>query len=219
MYYYVVDGRGQMESRAELDPTAEKLLAAAEEAFARSGIEGASVRQINSLANQKNTSAVRYHFGSKEGLLESLIERRMGALELERAEALALLDENSADPSVEDLIRVLVLPLAERVVREPGWGCWVRVLEQLVSVRGQSLRPFWRAGHNRTTREIFRRLRIRLERLPEPLWRQRTSDLMTWATASLCERARIVESGVRPALGNRAYLDNLVLTTSRAMMA
>jgi len=73
----------------QADATADKLLAAGEEAFARFGIEAASIRQINAAAGQRNTSAVRYHFGSKEGLLEALIERRMGTLERERAAALS----------------------------------------------------------------------------------------------------------------------------------
>ena len=199
--------------------TAEKLLTAAEEAFARWGIERASIRQINELAGQKNTSAVRYHFGSKEGLLEALIERRMGVLEEERAAALSALREGSASPSIQDLVRVLVAPLASRVCREPSWGCWVRVLTQLVSVGGDEYRSIWQQEHDRTSREIFRELRARLEELPEAVWRQRAADLRNWVTSSLCERARRLESGTRPPLGQQAFVENLVLTTSGALCA
>ena len=45
------------------------LINAAEELFAQSGIDGVSLRQINVTAGQKNSSAVHYHFGSKESLI------------------------------------------------------------------------------------------------------------------------------------------------------
>jgi AcrR family transcriptional regulator len=201
------------------DATASKLLAAAEAAFARSGIEAASIRQINEIAGQHNTSAVRYHFGSKEGLLEALIESRMGALEQERAALLVRLDEEGAPINVECLVEALVRPLAERVCREPAWGCWVRVLSQLVSVRGHSFDGAWQGEHDMTSREIFRRLRLEIPQIREPVWRQRATDLMTWVTSSLCERARMLESGARPPLGRDAYVDNLILTSSRALAA
>ncbi|MCP4006779.1 MAG: TetR family transcriptional regulator [bacterium] len=201
------------------DATAEKLLAAAEEAFAQSGIESASVRQINAAAGQRNTSAVRYHFGSKEGLLETLIERRMGALERERAAALLRLDEETTAPSVELLVEALVRPLAERVCREPSWGCWVRVLSQLVSIRGHSHHRVWQGEHDRTSQKIFLRLRRTLPDLSDAVWRQRATDLMTWITSSLCERARMLEAGMRPPLGREAFIENLILTSSRALAA
>ena len=206
-------------TQANLDPTAEKLLAAAEEAFARSGIEGASIRQINAIAGQRNTSAIRYHFGSKEGLLEALVERRMGELEAVRAEALDGLDAKSGGSDVRELVRVLVAPLAERVCRDPAWGCWVRVLSDLVSIRGLSFHPIWQRPYGTTGREIFRRLRAELGDLPDAIWRQRSADLLTWGTASLCERARALEAGRRPALGHTAFIDNLVLTASSALVA
>jgi AcrR family transcriptional regulator len=199
--------------------TAEKLLSAAEEAFAKHGIEGASIRQINALAGQRNTSAVRYHFGNKEGLLEALIERRMGNLEMERADLLATLDESASSDKLQAIVDVLVAPLANRVVSEPSWGCWVRILNQLVTSGGYSYQSIWRRAHDRTSRELFRRMRIVLSDLPDAVWRQRAADLMTWVTSSLCEHARLLESGARPPLRGKAYVDNLVATASRALSA
>ena len=201
------------------EDTTERLLIAAEQAFARWGIEGASIRQINALAGQRNTSAVRYHFGSKEGLLEALIARRMGELEAVRVDALRELDSADRDATIPDLVGVLISPLADRVSREPAWGCWVRVLSELVSIRGLPFHPLWQRDQGRIPREVFRRLRIQLGDLPEPVWKQRSVDLMTWATASLCERARTLEAGRRPALGREAFARNLIETTSRALSA
>jgi len=120
---------------------------------------------------------------------------------------------------VERLVDALVRPLAERVCREPSWGCWVRILSQLVSIRGHSFHGLWQGEHDRTSREIFRRLRRALPHLSESVWRQRAMDLMTWTTSSLCERARMLEAGAKSPLGRAAFVENLVVTMSRALAA
>ena len=51
----------------------------------RDGLRGARVeiREINDRAGQRNPSAVHYHFGSKEGLVEAILLRHQEALEIE----------------------------------------------------------------------------------------------------------------------------------------
>ena len=207
-----------MPSRSD-ERTATKILWAAEQAFSRSGITGASIRQINALAGQRNTSAIRYHFGSKDGLLEALISQRMGELEHQRARALKRLDLAKSEASVRELVEALVVPLAQRVCSEPEWGCWVRILHELVSTRGDAYQSVWQGQYDQTSREIFARLKRAMGDLPEEVWLQRVSDLMIWVTASLSERARILESESEAPLESDAYIENLVVTTSSALAA
>ena len=47
------------------------LLQTAEALFARKGIDAVSLNEINKAARQRNTSAMHYHFGSKEGLVQA----------------------------------------------------------------------------------------------------------------------------------------------------
>ena len=78
-----IDGR---EERG--DRTARALILAARRAFAEKGFAGASVRDIARAANA-NPALIRYHFGSKEGLyqrviqdaMEDLRDRLVGALQ------------------------------------------------------------------------------------------------------------------------------------------
>ncbi|AUY51956.1 TetR family transcriptional regulator [Streptomyces sp. CB01881] len=56
--------------------TREKLLRAAEELFATRGVETALTRGITRLAGQSNPSAVQYHFGSRESLLDAIMAGR-----------------------------------------------------------------------------------------------------------------------------------------------
>ena len=47
------------------------ILVAAERMFADYGLHGASLRQISEAAGQKNTSAIQYHFGNRDRLVEA----------------------------------------------------------------------------------------------------------------------------------------------------
>lgn len=64
-----------------------RLILAALNLFAKQGIEGVSMRNINVMAGTKNSGAAHYHFGSKNGVIEALIE-------FLNAEILALREEH-----------------------------------------------------------------------------------------------------------------------------
>ena len=51
------------------------LLTTAERLFAERGVDAASLRAVMGAAGT-NVAAVHYHFGSKDGLVRALIERR-----------------------------------------------------------------------------------------------------------------------------------------------
>jgi len=60
--------------------TQEQIVRAAERLFARHGIEGVSLRQIGAAAGNGNNSAVQYHFGSKDQLIQAIFEDRLPRL-------------------------------------------------------------------------------------------------------------------------------------------
>ena len=73
--------------------TVERLLRAAELEMAAHGIYGADLKVIQAVAGQRNKSAINYHFGGRDGLVEAIgvahradIDRRRTAL-LDRLEA------------------------------------------------------------------------------------------------------------------------------------
>ncbi|MAR91543.1 MAG: hypothetical protein CML06_11780 [Pseudomonadales bacterium] len=55
--------------------TREKLILVAIRMFAEQGFSGVSMRNINSAAGTRNSSAVHYHFGSKMGIIEAVMEK------------------------------------------------------------------------------------------------------------------------------------------------
>ncbi len=97
-------------------PARERLLDAAEELFADAGFNGVSVRQIVDRASV-NLGAIPYHFGTKENLFKEVLLRRAEPLREERRRLLGELVARDPDPSLEDLIYVLLEP-AFRTSRE-----------------------------------------------------------------------------------------------------
>jgi AcrR family transcriptional regulator len=109
--------------------TRERLLATAEELFATRGIDAVSVRDITEAADA-NTASINYHFGSKRGLIDAIVERRAEALGRRRAE---LLDElEGTDPvDLRAVTRAMVLPTAELVHDDPTGRFYVSFLAAL----------------------------------------------------------------------------------------
>ncbi len=65
-------------------PTATALLDVAERLFEQKGIAAVSLRQIVIAAGQRNLSAAHDHFGSGEGLIHVVVERRMRTIDANR---------------------------------------------------------------------------------------------------------------------------------------
>lgn len=94
----------------------ERLLDAAEELFAGAGFNGVSVRQIVERA-AVNLGAIPYHFGTKENLFKEVLLRRAKPLRDERRRLLDALLARTPEPTLEDLLWVLLEP-AFRTSRE-----------------------------------------------------------------------------------------------------
>lgn len=91
-----------------------RLLDTAERLFAERGIDGVSLRTITINA-QANIASAHYYFGSKQGLIEAIFARRMGALSKQRS---ALLDklEKAESVDVSGVAEAFLRPLANMVV-------------------------------------------------------------------------------------------------------
>ena len=89
--------------------TRQRLLDAAEKLFARSGLEGASLRQITGEANA-NLAAVNYHFGSKSELVRAVIERRLRPINEERLARLDVLEAAAVAPELRQIVQAFIEP-------------------------------------------------------------------------------------------------------------
>jgi AcrR family transcriptional regulator len=108
------------------------LLNVAERLFAERGIAAVSLRTVGSEAGQRNNSAAQYHFGSRRGLLDAIVETRSAPVEQRRAELVEDLVATRRTPTTADLLEVLFRPLAE-TLDQPGHAHYLRFLVQVMS--------------------------------------------------------------------------------------
>jgi AcrR family transcriptional regulator len=93
--------------------TRERILDAAEELFAERGIAETSLRALTRHAGV-NLAAVHYHFGSKEGLLDAVVERLATPINSARRSALDDLDE-SPQADAAAILCAYFRPVIERM--------------------------------------------------------------------------------------------------------
>lgn len=93
------------------EDTKNTILDAAERLFADHGFAATSLRNIVAEA-EVNLAAVHYHFGSKEALIKSVLERRIVPLNEERLRLLDLAEAQSIGQSgyLESIIEALIGP-------------------------------------------------------------------------------------------------------------
>lgn len=110
-------------SRRDGDETRERILDAAEELFAAHGFHGASLRDVAS-AMECSIALVKYHFGTKDLLFESVVKRRAAYMAEVRTLALetARTSARGKPVPVEELVAGYVWPFIERsVAGDMGW--------------------------------------------------------------------------------------------------
>ncbi len=103
--------------------TAIRLIETAERLYAERGVHGVSLREIGAEAGQRNTGAVRYHFGTKERLLNAVYEHRMVSINAHRLQLLQELDRAGRGYELRGLAEAFLYPLAE-MLGEPGRPSW-----------------------------------------------------------------------------------------------
>jgi AcrR family transcriptional regulator len=108
--------------------TIDELLQTAERLFARHGVENVALTQIVAQAGQKNRSALHYHFGSRSGVLTAVLNRRLAPINARREAMMAALP---VSPTVAQVLRAEVTPLAQVVLEEPWGPDYLSILAQV----------------------------------------------------------------------------------------
>jgi AcrR family transcriptional regulator len=118
------------------EPTQVRLLDAAERLVGERGVDGVSLRAINTEAGS-NVAAVHYHFGSKEALVRAVLDRRMSVLAEQRFAQLESIEHDPA-PAARAVAAVFVGPLFE-LASQPDGARYVRFLAALYRAEGDWL--------------------------------------------------------------------------------
>lgn len=119
------------------EATRRQLIDAAEVLFAERGLEAVSLREITTAASVRNSTALQYHFGDRDGLVRAVLAKHHGDVEVRRH---ALLDAWEVDPAngagagdVRDLVAAYVRPAAAELANPDGGRAWLRIMAQLLN--------------------------------------------------------------------------------------
>lgn len=170
-----------------------ELLDAAERLIAARGVEGVSLREIGAAAGHRNNSAAQYHFGSKQGLIAAVFERRMAPINRRRIELLA----SVPDGDVRGIVDAWFRPLAEAVLVEPPTG-YAGFVAQVVS--HPAFEAFRLEGRQVTAGLdlVVDRLASSLAHLPAPLLDRRLRLAALAAVHLFADLERRLFAGRRP---------------------
>lgn len=203
----------------------ENIVLTAERLFAERGIDGVSLRQINSAAGLKNNAATHYHFGGKEGLTRAIVEYRAEGINKRRQQLLDGLGATPGKDGLRGLVQALVLPMAEHLTSNPDGSFYFRFVIQAVDNNFSGAKEkimHWHGGHYE---QIRRQLRAFLGDLPEEIFIQRFGLMLTLVVNSIAAWEREIPPGstrgATTAFASRTSLfaDNLIDATCGLLTA
>lgn len=96
------------------------MITAAERIVAEQGLPALTLTNVQVAAGQSNKSAAKYHFGSREGLLEAIVEARMSAVNMRRQVMLDEMEGHGTPMTTRQTVEAMVRPLASESLDRPG---------------------------------------------------------------------------------------------------
>ncbi|KKW63396.1 TetR family transcriptional regulator [Mycolicibacterium elephantis] len=202
--------------------TRDRLLDCAARAFAGDGVFNASLIDITRQAGQRNRAALRYHFGSRDGILCAVIDRHADFL-ARRERDLLEVALRTPDEELAPVLEAIVRPAAE--LADSGWRgrCCLLIIAELTGEDRESYSPRLQAVLDRTGgNEVFELLTARTPFLSDELRIERFSLVAMFVLRAIADRARLLERKGRrgrPQLDYEPFVQNLVAMATAAMAA
>jgi len=198
--------------------TREALMRSGARLMSRHGL-GVPVTRIQAEADQRNKSALAYHFGSVTGLATAILHRHRVAVEDRREAAIEALRGRVGAIEPADLVALLVLPAAEELRTEQGRD-YLRLLPQVAYLAAI------RTGGDPTPRDVsraFALMREHLEARGIADIDERLALVAEMHAAALADRARRIDDAdpVDPELapGHERFVDLLIRMLTAALLA
>lgn len=184
--------------------TRERLLDAGRELFALHGALTTPLKQVVEAAGQRNSSALHYHFGGRDGLLFAIIAAHNDGIEAERR---AVLDALGDQASLRQVVDAFIGPQV-RLLSDAKGRQFLSIVSQLIDLFDR-----WDAEGDAVPAQALRALRMIEARLPEGLEpgvrRERITLLLALVSEALGARARQIDRGHTPTLDDQQFAANL----------
>ena len=199
--------------------TSDLLLDAAARLFAERGVDNVSIAEIVRTANQRNASAVHYHFGSRDEILRAVLARHVPAIADRRRQ---LLERARSKPArdVRSAAEAVVRPVTE--FAQGGWREWayLQIGSELTGTVDRVTPEIRELLKQTAGYEAWELLRERCPQVPADLWRARQEICIVFIGRAAADRARTLDGGDRHDIeSDDRFVDNLVDMVIGAMTA
>jgi AcrR family transcriptional regulator len=177
------------------------------------GVDNVTTQDINQASGHRNRSAVQYHFGSRDGVIQAVMARSMQPLDTERNLLLDHLERTGPRLTPRGALEVVVSPLAGQL-RSPEGRRYLRLGAQLINhprfVRDSGDAIMVNTSIARCARYIL----PVLDHLPAPVAAERISQIAGFVIRALGDQCRLMDSDPpsRPTLSIEDFSANLVDT-------
>ncbi|MDX1734136.1 MAG: helix-turn-helix domain-containing protein [Halioglobus sp.] len=199
--------------------TRTRFIEAAQELFAGRSIDAVSLNEITVAAGQKNRNALQYHFGSRDGLLQAIIDHHAASVHALRAAWLAKLEGDM--PPARAAARGLVVPLAQHIENDPSGVYYVKILSQLAALNSEVVNPASRSTLSFQSEEgLAPLIADALAHLQPDEARRRMFLMVSITFHGLADACRAAESAaIARALADREQLFEQVAVAVEALLA
>lgn len=178
--------------RARSAATKHALMRAAEKLVAEGGMENLSIREIVAVAQQKNESALQYHFKNLTGLLNAIHLERSQQVQEKRASSLASALKISSKPSLRQLCLLMVEPTFQLARADVEFRRYVKAFGHELAISDSSPLDIvsTKGGGGESGQETGMLLRKVLPHLDEDDYRRRMEAAIRLCSASMHHQAK-----------------------------
>jgi AcrR family transcriptional regulator len=204
---------------AEPTPTRDLLLDAAARLYAERGVDNVSLAEIVRAADQRNASAVHYHFGSRDEVLRALLARHVPVI-AERRHLLLEHARSRGDGDVRSAAEAIVRPVTEFAQR--GWRerAYLRIGSEMTGAVDRTTPEIRDLLAQTEGHQAWDLLRQRCPGIPADLWRVRRDICIAFIGRAAADRARRLDrSEAADVLTDDRFVDNLLDMVVGAMTA
>ena len=119
--------------------TRQHIIETAEKMFLEQGIDAVSDRAILREAGQRNLSALKYHFGGRDGLISAIRERRDLRTETRRREILEQVTRAGSTLTIRQACEVLIETVVSLCRKDPSHRAYLACFGQYLIANPRSL--------------------------------------------------------------------------------
>ena len=178
--------------RARSEATKNAIMRAAEKLIAQEGVENVSIREIVAAAEQKNESALQYHFKNLSGLLHAIHHERSEQVQLKRGVLLDELRTTTPTPTLRQLCTLMVEPTFLLARASIEFRHYVKAFGHELAVSDVSPLKIvsQNGGGGQSGQQITLLLKAALEHLDEEVYRRRMEAAVVLCSTSMYHQAK-----------------------------